>query len=219
MKRMLFPIIFVAIIMFSANALALDNDQSLSNGSSIRERVYVGFQGSYNEGTTKLYNGESFEQNISGGMGGLFIGVYSETPYKIVYGLELDGNLGNVGARSSCPNEDYSCHTFIEWDFSLRGRIGYALGPFLPYIAVGLTGSGVNMEVKSLTTDEKYNSYSECWGLTPGVGLDITIAKNIFIRAEYAYKYFFPAKLTIDEDERDIRIGYSTFKAGIGWKF
>ncbi|PKN51300.1 MAG: hypothetical protein CVU55_12770 [Deltaproteobacteria bacterium HGW-Deltaproteobacteria-13] len=219
MKRILFSVIFIAIMMFSVNVLAQNDDQVLSNGSNVREHVYVGFQGSYNEGTSKLYNGESFEQNISGGLGGLFIGAYSETPYKIVYGLELEGSLGEAGARSSCPNDDYSCHTYVEWDVSLRGRVGYAIGPFLPYVAVGLVWSGVNMEVKSLTTNEAYNSYSECWGLTPGIGLDVTLFKNLFIRAEYSYKYFFPAKLTINEDERDIRLGYSTFKGGIGWKF
>jgi opacity protein-like surface antigen len=220
LKRIYLLVTFIVVVVFSTNALAQNNDQVQSDRPYNREGIYVGLQGSYNEGNGEWHNGVDFNHNINGGMGGLFIGFYYQTPLKIVYGLEMEGNLGSIGARTSCPNTDYSCHTDVGWTISARGRLGFALGPFLPYVAAGVVFGGAYAEVKYLPTDETYKSYdNNLIGLTPGIGLDLAITKNIFIRAEYSYNYFFPSKVTIDEVDKYIQIDYSVFKVGLGGRF
>jgi len=215
-------------VMFSTNASAQNSDKVQTDETYKMRGFYVGLQGSYNEGNSEWSNGLDFNQNISGGMGGLFLGFYSQTPLKIVYGLEIEGNLGSIGARTSCPNKDYSCNAEVNYNMSVRGRLGYEIGPFLPYVAAGVLLGPVYADVKYINTDQTYKGYNNnAIGLTPAVGLDLTITKNIFIRAEYSYVYFFPSKMIIDDadkyiqDDVDkyIQIDYSIFKFGLGYRF
>ena len=222
MKRVMFSIVLFAVLMFSANALAQNDDKSQPYSPYKWTGFYFGFQGSYQMGNSEWESrrsGERINHDTSGGMGGLFIGYNYQTPVKIVVGVETEANFGRVDGSSSCPNPTYSCHTNVYWVGSTRGRLGYALDRFLPYVAIGWAYGGADTYVKDLFTNRESGSNNGYFGFTPGIGFEVALTKNLLIRAEYSYYYFFKSEKSIYGADTDVQIDNSAFKVGLSFKF
>lgn len=125
-----------------------------------------------------------------------------------------DGYLYNVAldSQASVDFKDYA---------TLRARAGQVIGRFLPYAQLGLAigradiARSVSVALAGEDADPGnppilppvglFDEVSErkndaiLFGMTAGVGLDIAIAQNIFLRGEYEYIHFFPVKsMTLD---------------------
>jgi len=136
-----------------------------------------------------------------------------------------DGYLYDVGlnTESRIKVKDYA---------SLRGRLGYAFGQFLPYAVLGVAAGRVDVErmasVNLTATDitpagrpdlalnpnptVRTDSRSTfAYGLVAGAGIDAMIMPNMFLRAEYEFVQFSP----ID----GIKANLQTGRVGLGMKF
>lgn len=130
-------------------------------------------------------------------------------------------NLVSVATRASVKLVDYA---------TLRGRAGYAIGQFLPYamlgIAVGrfnyssttrvvgsgsdITGSGKSpYSFDDSATDAKNNAFAI--GFLGGVGVDVALLPNVFLRGEYEFVSF--------SSVNSIRTSLSTGRLGLGVRF
>jgi opacity protein-like surface antigen len=114
---------------------------------------------------------------------------------------------------------------------SIRARAGYAVGSFLPYIFGGLAmgqaniqrSTGVNLYYKytgsqvpplpnigptfdGLTDDLKSHFL---FGYSAGVGIDMMLVQNLFLRAEWEYLRF----------TSPVDVSVNTVRAGLGYKF
>jgi len=110
---------------------------------------------------------------------------------------------------------------------TLRGRLGYAFGQFLPYAVLGVAAGRVDVDrtasvdMISLDTngtltgslkDTRTDSRSTfAYGLVAGAGIDAMIMPNMFLRAEYEFVQFSP----ID----GIKANLQTGRVGLGMKF
>jgi outer membrane immunogenic protein len=113
---------------------------------------------------------------------------------------------------------------------TLRGRAGYAMGQFLPYafagVAVGRVnyvsiahvqadgtppagGPGLPFSLDLTSSEGKNNAFVA--GATAGLGLDVAIMPNVFLRGEWEYVYFAPL--------HGINTYLNTFRAGVGLRF
>lgn len=93
---------------------------------------------------------------------------------------------------------------------TFRGRAGYAFGQFLPYGFAGAAAGRFNYSITSGgTTNSRDNAYAV--GFTAGLGLDVAILPNLFVRAEYEYVAFSPLG--------GIRSSLNTARAGLGLRF
>jgi outer membrane immunogenic protein len=110
-------------------------------------------------------------------------------------------NVVQIDAQSSLKLIDYG---------TLRGRVGYAFGRFLPYVLFGgavgrfdytrmatVTRSGMDVSgggglpygpLTDTSIDSKNNAFSP--GFVAGVGLDVSLTPNMFVRAEWEYVDF-----------------------------
>ncbi|AXK81319.1 porin family protein [Pseudolabrys taiwanensis] len=132
-----------------------------------------------------------------------------------------DGYENSVTVRSSSSIKlvDYA---------TLRGRAGYAIGQFLPYAMLGLavgrfnyvnsasvTASGTSASGGSpynfsgSKTDAKNNAFAI--GFLGGVGVDVALLPNVFLRAEYEFISF--------SSVNSIRTNLSTGRLGVGVRF
>jgi opacity protein-like surface antigen len=117
-------------------------------------------------------------------------------------------------------------------DFAtVRGRAGYAFGSFLPYVtggvAIGRASWWTRARVdypdsekadSSVTTADpgpwdsgwvtQGKSNSLIYGWSAGLGMDVALTQNIFLRAEYEYIQFSQSKLNLNNA-----------RAGLGIKF
>lgn len=111
---------------------------------------------------------------------------------------------------------------------TIRGRAGYAFGQFLPYAVLGAAVGRFDYAVSATTvdvftpsggtatvyapptqTDSKDNAYSA--GFVAGLGMDVALLPNVFLRAEWEYIIFSPVG--------GIRSQLNTGRVGIGLRF
>lgn len=115
---------------------------------------------------------------------------------------------------------------------TVRGRLGYAFGQFLPYAILGVAAARVDVErmasVYLTQTDisgagrpnlaldpnptvKTDNRSTIAYGLVAGAGLDAMILPNVFLRAEYEFVQFAPVN--------GIKMNLQTGRVGVGMKF
>jgi opacity protein-like surface antigen len=142
----------------------------------------------------------------------------------------VDGYIQVQDSRSWIWPTAVSGESYITLkDFgTIRGRAGWAFGSFLPYVTGGLAlgrasygttatvawtqpygGTGSvpwNGSGSMSTSDGKSNSL--IYGWSAGLGMDVALTQNIFLRAEYEYIQFSQSKLNLNNA-----------RAGLGIKF
>ncbi|MGA7958296.1 MAG: outer membrane beta-barrel protein, partial [Xanthobacteraceae bacterium] len=119
---------------------------------------------------------------------------------------------------------------------TLRARVGWAFGNFLPYAFAGGAIGNANVNISATTSGEQNPPGSAClakvppcvtvpfsftgtagkssewlYGGTIGAGLDFALTRNFFVRAEYEYIYFSPVD--------GLRLDINTVRVGAGIKF
>lgn len=137
--------------------------------------------------------------------------------------LASDGYLYQVAVSSE------AAATIKEYA-TLRGRAGYVMGRFLPYAMVGaavgradlatsvtvnLTGDDVtntparpSVALNQSMSERKNNTF--IYGFSAGLGLDVGITENIFLRGEYEYVQFLAT---------GYKVGINTGRVGVAVKF
>ena len=150
------------------------------------------------------------------------LGGYNIQVDDIVFGIELDytslnqkghaeGDIGRqVTLKSGIIDNHYlatQVRTTLEDYGTVRGRVGYAFGSFLPYVTAGaafgraVNGTTVRAQLEEYTTDQNGDkkmvgtldksagSIKERYrfGAAFGVGAEYLITQNVFARAEYQY--------------------------------
>jgi outer membrane immunogenic protein len=96
---------------------------------------YIGANGGYLKAQTKYVNLATPVQELKGGLYGAQIG-YNFQVKQLVLGVEADGSWGKLDTFIRDGNfltENGKIDQFI----TVRGRIGYAFGNFLPYATAG----------------------------------------------------------------------------------
>ena len=119
---------------------------------------------------------------------------------------------------------------------TLRARVGWAFGNFLPYAFAGGAIGHANVNITETTSGQQNPPGSAClatrrrcvtvpfsfsgtagqnsqwlYGGTVGAGLDVALTRNFFVRAEYEYIYFSPVA--------SLRLDINTVRVGAGIKF
>lgn len=123
---------------------------------------------------------KDLEGNRSGGLIGGTLGYNFQPGGPWVWGLE--GDLG------------YFSNSDLKYLGTVRGRLGYATGPFLPYITGGLAVMNDDGSARA--------------GWTVGAGIEYGLMQNISIKGEYLY---------VDPWGSNLR--GSILRGGLNWRF
>jgi len=147
----------------------------------------------------------------------------SSYPISRLTPVDAAGNvyLVNLNGSGSANNLDYG---------TLRSRAGWVVGNFLPYGFVGLAVGKADISVTTSVSGEGFTgSYGTCLctlfsqsasngrnsqvlvGFDAGLGLDVALTQNIFLRGEYEFVQFAPVS--------GVNISINTVRAGGGLKF
>ena len=140
---------------------------------------------------------------------GGFLG-YNAQWDELVLGVEGAYNRANSLSATGVNGTLSSTFKLVDYA-TLRARAGYAFGQFLPYAFFGAAAGRVNYATVSAgtTTSSRDNGYTA--GFTTGLGIDVAILPNVFVRAEYEYVLFAPIG--------GIRSSVNTARAGVGIRF
>jgi opacity protein-like surface antigen len=108
---------------------------------------------------------------------------------------------------------------------TFRARAGYAFGQFLPYAVVGGAVGRFNYASTSTVTDRMSGALTGTFqqsasdarnnvfaaGFVAGLGADVALLPNVFLRAEWEYTFFSPVN--------GIRSQLNTGRVGLGIRF
>lgn len=151
------------------------------------------------------------------------------------FGSLLGSSSGSL-TRVVTPGDSFSYRTTVSSSASMkildygtfRGRAGYAFGSLLPYamlgIAVGRADITRSATVGAIITDANGNQSffgpptltetqldKVVYGFSGGLGIDICLLSNVFLRAEWEYVQFVSLN--------GIKANTNNLRAGLGLKF
>lgn len=183
---------------------------------------YAGLNVSHASGGERLTsdeNGYPMTHKIKGQSVGLFFGANSQKN-KLVYGWEIDGAIS--GQDGTGDWDGYPVSTEVVADGHLRVRLGYDAGNFMPFVS-----GGVALMYAKNTFDDSSSYDSESFkdarvGFSMGLGADIRVSRDMFVRAEYIYDRYATASFGAYDSISDsvfAALENDTYRLGFGMKF
>jgi outer membrane immunogenic protein len=180
--------------------------------------------------------------NLSGAIGGFQAGYNFMLSPNILAGIEGDWSWGkqskSAGSTVSGTDDGGDGYTFtrtakveLEWQASLRARLGFVNGPWLFYGTGGVAFTHVNFsEYSELdSTGDVFGFIPSAWsgsktltGAVVGVGAEYLFANNWTGRVEYLYEMFgsFDVNTGPNPDVGKVDVkDVSKIRVGINYKF
>lgn len=175
----------------------------------------VGIQGGYawnNQDLELVGLPLTFTGDFDGGLAGAFVGYNYQFSNNWVAGIEGDfeKNWGDDTQTSFFGQLDYG----MDWQGSVRGRVGYAIDRALVYGTAGWAiGRGEVSAFGAGTQKETFNGY------TVGVGVDYAFTDMVFGRVEYRYTNFGDKDFDFGGTTINSDLDQHALRVGLGVKF
>jgi outer membrane immunogenic protein len=141
---------------------------------------YVGINGGYGFGRSDFsppFTTGSFD--TSGGLVGGTLG-YNYQVNQIVFGLE--GDIDASWIKGSAPCAGLTCEVKNSWLGTVRGRLGYAAGHFMPYVTGGAAFGDIKTSITGIGSATETKT-----GWTAGGGLEYNFNGPWSAKLEYLY--------------------------------
>jgi outer membrane immunogenic protein len=178
---------------------------------------YVGVEGGGAWGSTRhdFTVGSHGSFDVNGGLAGGTLG-YNYQMGQFLAGIEGDISWASihgsaVGTPTPCTGGP--CTSKLTWLSTVRGRLGYVAGNWMPYATGGVAFGNVDACENVTCSSATYT------GWTAGGGLEATFAPNWSVKVEYLYAdlgshnaYFLFVPHTVDFKTNILR-------AGLNYKF
>jgi outer membrane immunogenic protein len=123
---------------------------------------------------------------VDGAIGGATLG-YNLQRGPLVMGLESDISGSSVTGSHGCATPGFTCETSNTWLATLRPRLGFAFGHFMPYATGGLAVGDVATHGQSNSGTVTSDQTTTKLGWDAGAGVEAAIAKQWSVKAEYLY--------------------------------
>jgi len=191
---------------------------------------YVGLQAGYAWGDSHLEftDGDFADPDPDGFIGGIYAGYNYQAPNNLVVGIDADITYADIDGFGSPFEADGTpappgngATTELNWNGAVRGRLGYAAGRFLPYIAGGVAFADVDVNV-TIVGETPVNVGSTYVGWTIGGGADFALTDNLILRGEYRYTDFGDedyGPIPPDNNPYSVDLKTHDVRLGIAYKF
>jgi outer membrane immunogenic protein len=177
--------------------------------------LYVGIVGGGGWGTSNQFvpdGSSSGPFNISGGLVGATLG-YNWQRAPFVFGIEGDFSWANIRGSTITDECDVPCATELHTLGTIRGRLGYAAGQFMPYVtggyAFGDLRRGFGTAFASATAD----------GWVFGGGVEAMFSPSWSAKLEYLYVDLGRTNVPISGFATDVDFWSHVLRIGLNYKF
>ncbi len=134
---------------------------------------------------------------------------YNFTYENFVFGPEFSVNYNDIDDKSATSRFESN------WDTEARARVGYNMGTFLPYAAVGVGMQDGQMTDRSNNVDDdKTHTFV---GLTGGV--EAMVAQNVSVRAEAGYRWSNDKTYNFGSSRTKTDVDGAVAKVGLSYHF
>jgi len=147
--------------------------------------------------------------NTSGGLVGGTLG-YNYQIGQAVLGVEGDLDWSNIGGSTTCGVT--TCETRNHWLSTARGRLGYAVDRFMPYVTGGAAFGDIKTSVAGVG-----DTHTTRAGWTVGGGVEAAIAGPWTAKLEYLYVNLGSAGTVVPG--ADASFHTNIVRAGLNYRF
>ena len=148
---------------------------------------------------------------------GAFVGANAQSG-NLVFGAEADGEYSGYEGTRACGNPAWSCYGYLNWQGSVRGRVGFAIDTILLYgtagVAIANVGGSTTSPANVVFPDSQVRV-----GWTVGAGVEAAFADNWFGRVEYRYTDLGARDMNFDVVYGGVEVRSHAVRAGVGYKF
>lgn len=168
---------------------------------------YIGIFAGYAWGNYEEDNG--FEADLEGWLIGAAVGANFTVTDGIVAGVVADLAWSDIGF----DNGVYSFNA--DWIGSLRGRLGFDGGQFMPYLTAGLAVAGATAE-SSISGLSDSNTHI---GWTAGAGVEFAATENLSVDLLYRYSDYGAQTYNVGFGDYDASFTTHQVSVGLNWSF
>ena len=178
--------------------------------------VYVGAFAGYGWGTLTEQDGvfapPDTDYDIAGWQLGVAAGANFTVSEAIVAGIVADIAWADIGGS----NDDFAPLEYnINWLGSVRGRLGFDGGAFLPYVTAGLAFANNTIDLDA-GLDEDTQTHI---GWTVGAGVEFAVADNVSLDLLYRYSDYGSKTYDLNGSVSDFGLTTHTVSAGVNFRF
>jgi len=134
---------------------------------------YIGINGGYGWGESRSFD-------VDGGLLGVTAG-YNWQMNQVVFGIEGDIAWSDISGRGGC-GAGTTCTVENNWLGTVRGRLGWAAGQFMPYVTGGLAFGDVDARRVGFGRTESTEV-----GYALGAGVEAALWGPVSAKIEYLY--------------------------------
>jgi outer membrane immunogenic protein len=152
---------------------------------------------------------------LAGGQVGGTVG-YNKQIGSVVFGVEGDIDWSGFNGSSTTAGCPGGCSTSDSWLSTVRGRIGYSVDRFMPYITGGLAAGDIRAATPGFAGGDTANA-----GWTLGAGLEVVLPGNWSVKAEYLRVDLgrFNCTGCTAAPPDNVSLQENVFRAGVNYRF
>lgn len=178
--------------------------------------VYVGAFAGYGWGTVTDEDGfvgpaADTDYDLTGWQVGVAAGANFTVSEAIVAGIVGDIAWTDLSGDSAADDFSYD----VNWLGSIRGRLGFDGGAFLPYLTAGVAFANATASEPVLATEDTQTHI----GWTVGAGVEFAVADNISLDLLYRYSDYGSKDYDLTTDPTPLSLTAHTISAGVNFKF
>jgi outer membrane immunogenic protein len=174
---------------------------------------YAGINGGYGWGDSS--SSTPFDVgDMDGWFAGGQLGYNYQLPSNVVLGLETDLQWSDMDGSTAGPGGSTITQD-LNWFGTVRGRIGYAMGRWLPYFTGGFA-YGEGERSTTLTGVSESNTHI---GYVLGGGVEVGITPNWTGKLEYQYLDFGSETYSSIPADPSVSMNAHTVRVGLNYKF
>lgn len=157
----------------------------------------------FGDGAGSEYDGDGWKLGVAAGADFTF----SEA---LVAGIVADIAWSNLSGEDEAIDLEYSS----DWSGSIRGRLGFDGGAFLPYVTAGIAFA--DNTVTDNLTDVEDSAVHVGW--TAGAGVEFAVADNVSLDLQYRYTDYGTQTYDLGGDT-DFSLTSHAVTAGVNFRF
>jgi len=129
--------------------------------------------------------GVFFPRSATGALGGFQVGYNKQFANRVVLGVETDATFPDALDLIHRPQTPFN--TSLDYVGTVRGRIGYAFGAWMPYLTGGFAWGHSTVRVNDAAGGEISGPGQYQTGWTVGAGAEFALSGNWTAKLEYDY--------------------------------
>jgi outer membrane immunogenic protein len=158
---------------------------------------------------------DGYDIDLSGWLLGVQVGANFTVGSGLVAGVVADAAWTNIEGELVTGGAPGTITQTIDWMATLRGKLGFDGGAFMPYLTGGLAVAGATRESSGPDVSDTQTHI----GWTVGAGVDFAVTEDVSINLEYLYADLGEQEYDTGGIPPTVDLSTHQIRVGLNWQF